>query len=370
MPDNAPTPDAHLAPRALLIDPDTLLRKSWEKALRAEGFAVTGTPEAEAGLILTASFKPDIIVLDLRLRSLGTHRAAYFAEIRSLTDAYLIGVTDQSDELERVRLLRAGADDVVSKPISTIELAARLRALLRRPRRITEGIVLGPPPTVMRYGPLHIDLGRRQARINDTVVNLTRIEFDLLGHLCQHPRDVSTREELLRTIWGEHWVGDDHVVDVHLSNLRRKLHHRAPETNFIATVRASDSDSTTSSCDPHPTSRPDVPDRLARTNARARPRTGCPATSTMTISVRPDRRAARGRSLPPSSPNVCNSQRGCRTRGIARASARLDRDLVMLKPEEAPPATLDRCCARVYKAKDPSIAGVRRCAAVRVDSRT
>ncbi len=237
MPDNGPTPDAHLAPRALLIDPDTLLRKSWEKALRAEGFAVTGTPEAEAGLILTASFKPDIIVLDLRLRSLGTHRAAYFAEIRSLTDAYLIGVTDQSDELERVRLLRAGADDVVSKPISTIELAARLRALLRRPRRITEGIVLGPPPTVMRYGPLHIDLGRRQARINDTVVNLTRIEFDLLGHLCQHPRDVSTREELLRTIWGEHWVGDHHVVDVHLSNLRRKLHHRAPETNFIVTVR-------------------------------------------------------------------------------------------------------------------------------------
>ena len=124
--------DAHLAP-ALLIDPDTLLRKSWEKALRAEGFAVTGTPEAEAGLILTASFKPDIIVLDLRLRSLGTHRAAYFAEIRSLTDAYLIGVTDQADELERVRLLRAGADDVVSKPISTIEPAARLRAAAPTP---------------------------------------------------------------------------------------------------------------------------------------------------------------------------------------------------------------------------------------------
>ena len=137
MPKHRPSRDAHLAARALLIDPDALLRRSWEKALRAEGFAVTGTPEAEAGLILTASFKPDIIVLDLRLRSLGTHRAAYFAEIRALTDAYLLGVTDQADELERVRLLRAGADDVVSKPISTIELAARLRALLRRPRCVT-----------------------------------------------------------------------------------------------------------------------------------------------------------------------------------------------------------------------------------------
>jgi two-component system OmpR family response regulator len=237
MPEIAPTPDVTLAPRALLIDPDTLLRKSWEKALRAEGFAVTGTPDADAGLILTSSFKPDIVVLDLRLRPAGMHRAGYFAEIRGLTDAYLIGVTDQSDELERVRLLRAGADDVISKPISTIELAARLRALLRRPRRITEGVILGPPPTVMHYGPLHIDLGRRQVRINEVVVNLTRIEFDLLGHLCQHPRDVSTREELLRNIWGEHWVGDDHVVDVHLSNLRRKLNHHAPDTVFILTVR-------------------------------------------------------------------------------------------------------------------------------------
>jgi DNA-binding response OmpR family regulator len=126
---------------------------------------------------------------------------------------------------------------VISKPISTIELAARLRALLRRPRRITEGAILGPPPTVMHYGPLHIDLGRRQAKVDERVVNLTRIEFDLLGHLCQHPRDVSTRDELLRSIWGEHWVGDDHVVDVHLSNLRRKLHHLAPETTFITTVR-------------------------------------------------------------------------------------------------------------------------------------
>jgi DNA-binding response OmpR family regulator len=237
MPETAPTPDVNLAPRALLIDPDTLLRRSWEKALRAEGFAVTGTAEPDAGLILTSSFRPDIVVLDLRLRSVGAHRAGFFIEVRSLTDAYLIGVTDQSDELERVRLLRAGADDVISKPISTIELAARLRALLRRPRRITEGVVLGPPPTVMHYGVLQIDLGRRQVQVRGTVVNLTRIEFDLLGHLCQHPRDVSTREELLQSIWGEHWVGDDHVVDVHLSNLRRKLTHLSPETSFIATVR-------------------------------------------------------------------------------------------------------------------------------------
>ena len=120
MPEIAPTPDVTLAPRALLIDPDTLLRKSWEKALRAEGFAVTGTPDADAGLILTSSFKPDIVVLDLRLRPAGMHRAGYFAEIRGLTDAYLIGVTDQSDELERVRLLRAGVEAaMVPNPFRT-----------------------------------------------------------------------------------------------------------------------------------------------------------------------------------------------------------------------------------------------------------
>lgn len=231
------TPESSPAPRALLIDTDSLLRRGWEKSLRAEGFAVTGTSEPDAALILTSSFKPDVVVLDLRLRAVGPHRAGFFAEVRSMTDAYLVGLTDHSDELERVRLLRAGADDVVTKPISTIELAARLRALLRRPRRITEGLVLGPPPTVMHYGPLQIDLGRRQAQVNGFNAPLTRIEFDLLAHLCQRPRDVSTRLELLRSIWGENWVGDDHVVDVHLSNLRRKLHHFAPETVFIATVR-------------------------------------------------------------------------------------------------------------------------------------
>jgi DNA-binding response OmpR family regulator len=225
------------APRALLIDGDALLRRSWEKSLRAEGFAVTGTSEAEAALILTGSFKPDVVMLDLRMRTAGSQRAGLFSEIRAMTDAYLVGVTDHSDELERVRLLRAGADDLLTKPISSVELAAKLRALLRRPRRITEGLVLGPPPTIMHYGAMQIDLGRRQVVVDNSVVPLTRIEFDLLSHLCQRPRDVSTRAELLRNIWGEHWVGDDHVVDVHLSNLRRKLTKHAPQENFIMTVR-------------------------------------------------------------------------------------------------------------------------------------
>lgn len=232
-----PMADSAQAPRALLVDGDALLRRSWEKSLRGEGFAVTGTGEADAALILTGSFKPDIVMLDLRMRTPGSQRAGLFSEIRAMTDAYLVGVTDHSDELERVRLLRAGADDLLTKPISSIELAAKLRALLRRPRRITEGLVLGPPPTIMHYGTMQIDLGRRQVVVERTVVPLTRIEFDLLSHLCQRPRDVSTRAELLRNIWGEHWVGDDHVVDVHLSNLRRKLTQHAPSEHFILTVR-------------------------------------------------------------------------------------------------------------------------------------
>ncbi len=237
MNESSPMQEAGQAPRALLIDGDSLLRRSWEKSLRAEGFAVTGTGEAEAALILTGSFKPDIVMLDLRMRTVGSQRAGLFTEIRSMTDAYLVGVTDHSDELERVRLLRAGADDLLTKPISSIELAAKLRALLRRPRRITEGLALGPPPTIMHYGVMQIDLGRRQVTVDGTVIALTRIEFDLLSHLSQRPRDVSTRAELLRNIWGEHWVGDDHVVDVHLSNLRRKLNLHAPDANFILTVR-------------------------------------------------------------------------------------------------------------------------------------
>jgi len=133
-------------------------------------------------------------------------------------------------------MLHSGADDAVSVPVSPEELSARCHALLRRPRQMQNRVdtVLS---SVLNLGPLTIDLGRREVRIDDEEVATTRIEFSLLEQLCRRPTEVCTREDLLDAVWGPTWVGDNHVVDVHLSNLRRKLDKAAPEYKVIHTVR-------------------------------------------------------------------------------------------------------------------------------------
>ena len=93
------------------------------------------------------------------------------------------------------------------------------------------------PTSTLSFGPLVIDLGRREVRVDDEEVATTRIEFSLLEQLCRRPTEVCTREDLLDAVWGPKWVGDNHVVDVHLSNLRRKLDKSAPHVKVIHTVR-------------------------------------------------------------------------------------------------------------------------------------
>jgi two-component system OmpR family response regulator len=91
--------------------------------------------------------------------------------------------------------------------------------------------------SVLNLGPLTVDLGRREVRLDEEIVSTTRIEFSLLEQLCRRPTEVCTREDLLDAVWGPTWVGDSHVVDVHLSNLRRKLERATPDYKVIHTVR-------------------------------------------------------------------------------------------------------------------------------------
>jgi two-component system OmpR family response regulator len=93
------------------------------------------------------------------------------------------------------------------------------------------------PAAILELGPLVVDLGRREIRVGDREVQTTRIEFSLLEQLCRRPTEVCTRDDLLASVWGPRWIGDSHVVDVHLSNLRRKLDKATPGTKVIHTVR-------------------------------------------------------------------------------------------------------------------------------------
>jgi DNA-binding response OmpR family regulator len=227
-------PDAQLAPRVLIAVSDALLRRVASTGLRERGFSVSATNEESAALVLARSFAPDVVLVDLSLRSpVG---GSLFDAIRASADCYLVGLAATDSEAERIRALRGGADDAVSLPISADELAARCQALLRRPRQLHSR--WDPmAASMVNIGPLQVDLGRKELRVRNHDVAVTRIEFALFEQLCRKPAEVCSRVHLLEQVWGPNWVGDTHVVDVHLSNLRRKLQRHAPELRFIHTVR-------------------------------------------------------------------------------------------------------------------------------------
>lgn len=227
-------PDAQLAPRVLLAVNDSLLRRVASVTLRERGFSVSATTEGSAALMLADSFSPDVVLVDLEM--LAPQGGSVFDIVRASSDAYVMAIAPADAETARIRSLRAGADDVVSVPVSAEELAARCQALLRRPRNLhTRWDPLAA--SVINLGPLSVDLGRKEIQVSGQDIAVTRIEFALFEQLCRHPAEVRSRVQLLEEVWGPNWVGDTHVVDVHLSNLRRKLQRHAPDLRFIHTVR-------------------------------------------------------------------------------------------------------------------------------------
>lgn len=223
--------DAINEPRTLLVEPDTLLRRSWEGALRGRGHVVMGTAQKDAARLLAESFHPDVIVWNAN----GSPGDGGVRSLRESTDAYIVAVGHEVPSERRVALLSAGADAVLPLPCAPNELIAQAAALLRRPRSVVQTPVAAG--SRRRFGPLEIDAGRREAIVNAKRLSLTRIEFDVLSHLCNHPQEVVTRDELIEAVWGPEWSGDTHMVDVHISNLRRKLDQSAPGVGIIQTVR-------------------------------------------------------------------------------------------------------------------------------------
>jgi len=223
-------------PRVLVVDDAPELRMLLEPLLAREGFEVRVASNGEASIELTRAFKPDLIILDLMMPGIDGLEAC--RRIRSFSDAYIVMLTSKDATVDKVIGLSMGADDYVAKPFAPPELVARLRAMLRRPRSATTGGTTGTADTpVKNFGDLTIDLDARQVSIADDPVDLTKIEFELLATLCSKPRMVFSRTQLLEIVWGPHWYGDTHVVDVHMSNLRKKLGDRNRTTRYVQTVR-------------------------------------------------------------------------------------------------------------------------------------
>jgi two-component system, OmpR family, response regulator len=226
--------DNNISHRILIAVNDPDLRRISVAGLRAAGFCVSAPTDGDAAILLSESFSPDVVIVDSTLHS--PDGRPLYERLRESSEQYLLCITDEGQYRLRTSILHAGADDAISVPINADELAARCHALLRRPRQYQQRAE-SSVSSMLVFGPLTIDLGRREVRVDEEEVLTTRIEFSLLEQLCRRPTEVCTREELLDSVWGPKWVGDNHVVDVHLSNLRRKLDRAAPSTKVIHTVR-------------------------------------------------------------------------------------------------------------------------------------
>jgi DNA-binding response OmpR family regulator len=200
--------------------------------LEREGFRVDAAGDGPSAVEAVRNLAPDVVVLDVMLP--GFDGIETCRRIRAFSDAYVLMLTARSEEIDRVVGLSVGADDYLAKPFSPRELVARVKALLRRPRaRPGEGAgaVNSVPPE------LAIDVPRRRVTVRDRVISLTTTEFEILLALARDPGVVVSRQHLLDSVWGVDFVGDDHLVDVHVGNLRRKLGDDAETPRYVETVR-------------------------------------------------------------------------------------------------------------------------------------
>lgn len=213
--------------RILLVEDDELISQALALALVDEGFDVVRAASGEDALQLLDSETVDVALLDLMLP--GIDGLAVCRTLRARGNLPIIVITARTDTVDVINGLEAGADDYVTKPLVSGELAARIRALLRRsspPRRAE-----------FRIGGLSISPAEETVRRHGTEIHLTRTEFRLLVELVTADGKVVTREELLQRVWGHDYFGDTRLLDVHIRRLRRKIEPDPDNPALVLTVR-------------------------------------------------------------------------------------------------------------------------------------
>lgn len=221
--------------RALVVDDEAALRKAVAAYLERDGFEVRTAGDGAEALALARAEPPDVVVLDVVMP--GMDGIEVCRQLRTFSDAYVIMLTARSEELDTLVGLAAGADDYMSKPFSPRVLVARIRTLMRRPRSGQSGGESLTEEPARRFGRLVIDPAPREVHLDAERVPLTPTEYDLLEVMSGQPRMAFSRLQLIDRVWGPGWVGDEHLVDVHLAHIRRKLGDDSLDPRYILTVR-------------------------------------------------------------------------------------------------------------------------------------
>jgi len=214
----------------LFIEDDDQIRLALRLALEDEGYSVAEAGTGSQGLASFDRDEPDLVLVDLRLPDIQGFDVC--RQIRARSIVPIIIVTAQTDTHDLVAGLEAGADDYVTKPVVPKELAARIRALLRR-AHLHE--VTPPRPTT--FG--EIELRREQGIVlkGGVQIALTKTEFLLLCEFADHPGIVLSRDQLLERVWGYEYLGDSRLVDAHIRRLRVKVEDQPDDPKLIQTVR-------------------------------------------------------------------------------------------------------------------------------------
>ena len=216
--------------RVLVVDDEPHIRTVLRRYLEADGLTVAEAADGEAALAALRENPPDLVLLDVMLP--GIDGIEVLRQLRIFSDAYVILVTARTEEIDKLVGLGVGADDYVTKPFSPREVTARVKAVLRRDRRVRPD-----DDTTLHFEGLAVDPAGREVEANGAAVALSSLEFDLLAALARAPGRVFSRAQLLQQVWGYDFYGDERVVDVHIRSLRQRLGDDAADPHLIATVR-------------------------------------------------------------------------------------------------------------------------------------
>jgi DNA-binding response OmpR family regulator len=212
----------------LIIEDDPTIRAALIRALNDLPHVTTSAATAMDGLRQVVGSRPDVVLLDLGLPDLDG--SALLAMMRAVSQVPVIVISARDDEKSIVSLLDAGADDYLVKPFAPAQLEARIRAVLRRSQP-------DEPQGATVVGGLSIDVGRREASLDDKPLDLSPKEFDLLSYLAENEGQVISKRTLVAEVWNQPYGGSDKTVDVHLFWLRRKLGETADEPRYLHRVR-------------------------------------------------------------------------------------------------------------------------------------
>jgi DNA-binding response OmpR family regulator len=216
-----------MARRALVVDDEKIIVKGLKFSLEQDDLEVDTAYDGEEAVELAKKNSYDIILLDVMLPKLTGFEVCQ--QIRDFSNVPIIMLTAKGDDMDKILGLEYGADDYITKPFNILEVKARIKAIMRRTSKSDSS------PSVIKYGDLQLNSEYRRVYVKDKEINLTSREYEVLELLVSTPGKIYGREELLKTIWGDEYPGDERTVDVHVRRLREKLESNPSEPRFVKT---------------------------------------------------------------------------------------------------------------------------------------